>query len=79
MTHSARFEGAAMAVDKAAHDLNNLCTSMLGFAELTLDTLAPESREHAYLQEIAESGRHAMALAGRLRQIASSLRGPDAG
>lgn len=64
----------ATAVDQAAHDLNNLCTSLLGFAELAQDGLPPGSREHGYLSEVSESGRNAFAVAERLRQIAADLR-----
>jgi signal transduction histidine kinase len=69
-----RLEGLAVSVDQAAHDLNNVCTSLLGFAELAQDALAPGTREHGYLAEVSESGRHAIALAARLREIAAELR-----
>ena len=74
MTHSGQIEHAAVSVDQVAHDLNNLCTSMLGFAELTADGLPVDSRERSYVQEITESGRQAMTLAERLRDIATALR-----
>jgi signal transduction histidine kinase len=74
MTPSCPIHEAAVSVDQVAHDLNNACTSMLGFAELTLDGLPAGSQELTYLQEITESSRHAMALAERLRQIAAALR-----
>ncbi len=48
MSDTGRLEDAAVAVDQAAHDLNNLCTSMLGFAELTLASLRPGVREYTY-------------------------------
>ena len=69
-----QLETLAVAVDQAAHDLNNLCTSLLGFAELAQDGLAPGSPEHGYLAEVSDSGRHAIVVAERLRQIASELR-----
>ena len=37
----------ADAVGRAAHDLNNLCASMLGFAALSQDSLDPASPVHA--------------------------------
>ena len=74
MTNLDQLEGLAGSVDQAAHDLNNLCTSLLGFAELAQDALAPGSREHGYLSEVSDSGRSAIALAERLRQIAVDLR-----
>lgn len=74
MTKLDQLEGFAASVDQAAHDLNNACTSLLGFAELAQDGLAPGSREHGYLAEISEAGRNAIAVAERLRQIAIDLR-----
>jgi signal transduction histidine kinase len=74
-----QLECLAVSVDQAAHDLNNVCTSLLGFAELAQDALAPGSREHGYLAEVSESGRGAIALAERLRHIASDLRRVGAG
>jgi signal transduction histidine kinase len=79
MTPSTQIEDVAVSVERVAHDLNNLCTSMLGFAELALDSLSPAVREYGYLQEIAESGRNTMPLAERLRDIAAALRGLQAG
>lgn len=76
MTDNSRLENAALAVEQAAHDLNNLCTSMLGFAELTLSSLPGHSREQLYVQEIAGSARQSIALAERLRQLAATLRLP---
>ena len=69
-----QIEVFAGAVDQAAHDLNNLCTSLLGFAELAQYGLVPESREYGYLTEVTDSGQTAIAVAERLRQIASELR-----
>jgi signal transduction histidine kinase len=76
MTDDSRIEDAALAIDQAAHDLNNLCTSMLGFAELTLSSLPGNAREQLYVQEIAGSARQSIALAERLRQLAATLRVP---
>ena len=65
---------AAVEVDRAAHDLNNLCASLLGFAELTLASLPGDARARAYVQEIAGSARKTIALAERLRELAETLR-----
>jgi signal transduction histidine kinase len=74
MTPIQQLESLAQSVDRAAHDLNNVCTSLLGFAELAQDALAAGSLEHGYLTEVSDSGRCAIALAKRLRQIAADLR-----
>jgi signal transduction histidine kinase len=76
MTDRPQLEDVARTVDQAAHDLNNLCTSMLGFAELTLASLPGNAREQPYVQEIAGSARQSIALAERLRQLAATLRVP---
>ena len=74
MAELEQIETFAGAVDQAAPDLNNLCTSLLGFAELAQYGLPPESREYGYLTEVTDSGRNAIAVAERLRQIATELR-----
>ena len=79
MAEPRQFESFAAAVDQAAHDLNNLCTSLLGFAELAQFGLAPGSPEHGYLAEVTDSGRAAITLAERLRQIAADLRASGPG
>jgi signal transduction histidine kinase len=74
MTQLQQIESLALSVDRAAHDLNNVCTSLLGFAELAQDALRAGSLEHGYLTEVSDSGRSAIVLASRLRQIAADLR-----
>lgn len=60
----------ADAVSRAAHDLNNLCASMLGFAALTQESLEPDSPLQAYVVEIQASAEKTAALAEHLRRLA---------
>ena len=47
-------EELAEAVNRAGHDLNNLCASILGFAALTRESLDPSSPLHEYLDDPAK-------------------------
>jgi signal transduction histidine kinase len=57
------------AVGRAAHDLNNLCASILGFAALTQESLPADSPLHAYLAEVLASAEKTAALAEHLRTL----------
>lgn len=63
-------EELAAAVSRAGHDLNNLCASILGFAALTRESLAPSSPLHEYLAEVLASAEKTAALAEHLRGLA---------
>jgi signal transduction histidine kinase len=69
-------ECAADEIAMAAHDLNNLCASILGFAELAEALTSPGTKLALYIAEIAESGQKAAALAQRLRGMSLQLRTP---
>ena len=49
-----------------AHDFNNILYTIMGFTELTLDDLDPESASHSNLQQVLASSRRARDL---VRQI----------
>lgn len=55
-----------------AHDFNNLLTPILGFAELTLADLPPESPIHANLEEIRKAGKRARALVQQILSFGRS-------
>jgi signal transduction histidine kinase/CheY-like chemotaxis protein len=42
-----------------AHDFNNILTAILGYTELALPAVKPESLEHSYLQEVLLAGKRA--------------------
>jgi signal transduction histidine kinase len=67
-------EDLALAVGRAAHDLNNLCASILGFAELTQESLAPDSPLQVYLAEVQASAHKTAALAEQLHQLSRAAR-----
>ena len=49
-----------------AHDLNNVLTAVVGFADLLTSTLPPGVETHHWAQEIGRAGRSATALTSRL-------------
>ncbi len=49
-----------------AHDFNNLLTSILGYAELVLETLTPEDERRSDLEQIRKAGASASALTRQL-------------
>ncbi|VVS91595.1 ATP-binding protein [Desulfoluna spongiiphila] len=57
-----------------AHDFNNILSSVLGYTELALDDVPPETRLEGYLQEIYLAGTRAVAL---VRQILTFARQGD--
>jgi signal transduction histidine kinase len=67
-------EELAEAVNRAGHDLNNLCASILGFAALTRESLDPSSPLHEYLAEVLASAEKTAALAEHLRRLARAAR-----
>jgi signal transduction histidine kinase len=45
-----------------AHDFNNILSGLLGFTELAKRDVAPTSKAHQYLEQIAQAGKRAAAL-----------------
>ena len=64
----------AAAVSRAAHDLNNLCASILGFAALAQESLPPDAPEQVYLSEVQASAEKTAAVAGHLSDLSRALR-----
>jgi signal transduction histidine kinase len=64
----------AQAVGRAAHDLNNLCASVLGFTALTQESLPPDSPLQSYLAEVQAATEKTSALAERLRAMSHAAR-----
>ena len=65
---------AAGDIAQAAHDLNNLCTCLVGFAALAKECAPPVSALSMYIDEIRASAADAVVLAGRLSAISERLR-----
>ena len=57
----------------AAHDLNNLCATILGFATLAEELESQNSAIAAYLREILLATEGVVATARRLRELSVEL------
>ena len=64
---------AAAAVARAAHDLNNACATLLGFAALSRDLAERESTIMSYLAEIEAAAERAGDVAKRLQALAREM------
>lgn len=62
----------AKALRDAAHELNNLCSTILGFATLA-EEMDPESTAAAYLKEIQLATEGVAEIAKRLRELSGEL------
>jgi signal transduction histidine kinase len=71
---AASVEEFTTAVGRAAHDLNNLCASILGFTTLTQESLPADSPLRVYLEEVQASAHKTVALADRLRDLAHAAK-----
>ena len=58
---------------EAAHDLNNLCSTILGFAALAEEADPQNSAATAYLTEIRLSTEAIAAIASQLRALSQEL------
>ena len=68
----------ATAVSDAAHDLNNLCATILGFAALMRQSLGASSPLHPYMTEIVDAAQRARCVAADLHRISGTLQHPSA-
>jgi signal transduction histidine kinase len=66
---SVRFQDAATASGRIAHDFDNIFTGVLGFADLVKPLLSSMSAKN-YVQEIERSGQRGLVLTKRLHQFA---------
>jgi signal transduction histidine kinase/CheY-like chemotaxis protein len=69
-------EEAAAVAGRLAHDFGNLLTGIIGFAELSLAQLPPDSVPHSYISEVWQSGQHGARWVSRLR-LFSRRRPPE--
>jgi signal transduction histidine kinase len=63
----------AITLRDAAHDLNNLCSTILGFAALAEESDAENAVITAYLTEIRLSAEAIAAIAAQLRMLSQEL------
>ena len=59
LRQSQKMEAIGTLAGGIAHDFNNILAAVMGFAELSLETLPPDSQEHHYIQEILKAGNRA--------------------
>ena len=52
-----QLDRAAVLTSRLTHDFGNMLTGILGFAELSLANVKPESPAHGYLQEVVAAAR----------------------
>lgn len=64
----------AEVIDRAVHDLNNVCATIFGFATLAADDAQPGSPLEQYLAEINTAAERCNAVAQRLNQLARVMR-----
>jgi len=66
LDESYRYVGLGRTLAATSHDLNNLLQPVLGYAELLLASVEPETRNAHYARQIERSGRLALSLVSRL-------------
>jgi signal transduction histidine kinase len=66
--------GHGDSVARAAHDLNNICASLLGFTALLQETLPAGSSLAAYVNEILNAAQRVQGIGGRLQELAQEMR-----
>ena len=66
MEHAQKLEGLGVLAGGIAHDFNNLLTSVLGRAELAMESIAPGSSAQGDLCEIRKAATHAADLCRQL-------------
>jgi PAS domain S-box-containing protein len=69
--HAQRIDAIGRLAGGVAHDFNNMLQTILGYAEIGLGELSPDSPQHGYLREIRNAGQRS---AGLTRQLLAFAR-----
>ena len=67
-----RLADASVIAGRMAHDLNNMLTGIIGFADLSLPLLPQGSQAAKYVSEIAKAGQRGMAFTQQLHSYSRS-------
>lgn len=59
LQHARKMEAIAMLAGGIAHEFNNCLTAILGFSDLALPTLLPDSRAHGHVQQVVLASKRA--------------------
>ncbi len=68
--HAQRIEGIGALAGGIAHDFNNLLTAILGYTQLSADTLPPDDPVQKHLQTVKGAGERAARLTSQLLAFA---------
>ena len=66
LNQAQKMEAVGRLAGGVAHDFNNLLTAILGFAELTMEQLAPDDAKRDDIQQILNAAHSAASLTGQL-------------
>ena len=66
LIHAGKMEAIGTLAEGIAHDFNNILAAILGFSQLTLMQVEPESRSAGYLQQVVDAANRARDL---VRQV----------
>lgn len=61
-----RMEAMAILSGGIAHEFNNCLTAILGFSELAVPSVSPESKTHSHLQQVVTASRRARDLVNQI-------------
>ncbi len=73
--HAQKMEAIGTLAGGIAHDFNNILSPILGYAELTLDDLAPETEAHQNLRRIIQAAERARSLVNRILSFSREVDG----
>ncbi len=73
LADSRRMESLGTMAGGVAHDFNNILYAMLGFTDLALDLVDPDSKAHGCLEQIRDGGKRAADLVKQILAFSRSV------